>query len=82
MRKIVQVRFAEPKTAPKPKTAPVSLSLRDIETALYGLKIWRQVVVGQTFIELREGQTQVPYTEAIGDVDQAIDRLERGKEKF
>lgn len=65
-----------------PETKPIPLSLRDIETALYGLKIWRQVAVAQTFVELREGQTQVPYTEAIGDVDQAIDRLEAGKDRF
>lgn len=65
-----------------PKLIQIPMSLRDIETAIYGLKIWRQVVVGQRFVELREGQSHVPYQEAIGDVDQAIERLEQGKRKL
>lgn len=65
----------------EPKLAPVPLSLRDIEMALYGLKVWRQVIVAQTFAELRDGSV-TPYQETMVDIDQAIDRLEQAKAKF
>jgi hypothetical protein len=65
----------------KPRLMPVPLSLRDTEMALCGLKIWRQVVVAQTFAELRDGSV-TPYQETLVDIDLAIDRLEHAKGKF
>lgn len=69
------------KLADHMKTKIVLMSLRDVEMALCGLKIWRQVVVAQTFAEMRDGLV-TPYQETLVDIDQAIDRLEDAKGKF
>lgn len=63
------------------KTEPVPLSLKEVEMTIYGLKIWRQVVVAETFMELRDGQP-APYQETLVEIDLAIEKLERAKGAF
>lgn len=81
MREHERKRARVKKRVSEPKVLPVPLSLRDIDMALYGLKVWRQVVVAQVFAELRDGSA-VPYQETLVDIDQATDRLEQAKAKF
>ncbi len=60
---------------------PIPLSLRQVEMAIYSLKIWRQVVVSQTFMELRDGNP-TPYQETLVEIDLAIEKLELAKGEF
>ncbi len=60
---------------------PIPLSLRQVEMTIYSLKIWRQVVVGQTFMELRDGNP-TPYQETLVEIDLAIEKFERAKGEF
>lgn len=62
------------------KVEPVQFSAKELEMAIYALKIWRQVIVGQTFMELRDGQSSA-YSETIVEIDLAIEKLERAKGK-
>jgi hypothetical protein len=64
------------------KEVPIQLTVRNVEMAIYGLKIWRQVVMAEMFAEFRDAQKSIPYEEAMGDIDETLEKLERAKEKF
>lgn len=65
----------------KARTEAVPLTVREIEMTIYGLKIWRQVLVGEIFMELREG-ARASYQETMVDIDLALAKLEKVKGKF
>lgn len=62
--------------APEAKSTAVPLTLRDIEMAIYGLKIWRQVMVAQTFAEFRKGRA-AECQEVMVDIDVALEKFEQ-----
>lgn len=61
------------------QVVPVPLTLREVEMAICGLKIWRQVIVAQSFARFM-GDSEA-LNETLVEIDSTLEKIEKAKEK-